>query len=107
MNATAKVNEKKFPVHVIKVKRADDGCTAEVRSDTIVYHVSSVASGACAFFGRAKSTKPSYFRVTSGGPTQTTTPKTRFFSSLKTTTRKERSISVFAKIDSEEVEGKK
>lgn len=47
--SNAKVDGKKFAVHVIKVQRPDDGCTAEVRSDTILYHVSSAATGACAF----------------------------------------------------------
>lgn len=102
----AKVSEKeKFGVRVIEVKRGTEGCSADVRSDTVYYHVSSAASGDCAFLRAGESYKAFIFSGHREGADLNDRSADKVV--LVIEDNKEQGKSSVVNIDSEEVESKK
>lgn len=90
----------KFTIRVVKVKRAGDGCTAQIDSQKVRYTVSSEISGACAMLRAGEDYKAFlvYGRPTGSGNDAKDTAEIVVENNIKST---ERRNSVF-EIDAQE-----
>lgn len=96
--------KEKFPVQVVKVTRGEEGCAAEVRSDTVFYHISSKVSGDCAFLRAGERYNANVFSGHAEGVESSDHSADKVVLIIFSN-RKEDDSSVFA-IDSEETEKK-